>query len=304
MTSIFSILFETILPVILIAGAGYILQRRMHPDPRSLSRLALYILSPCLGFTTIAQSKIATDTLWRMAAVAALGLIAMVLVGTLAAGLLRLSRPDRAALQLSLALPNAGNFGLSVCLLAFGEVGLSLALIYFITSSLLTNSLGVFLASRGGRSDGFKESLRSVLGMPLLYAAILGLIVNFTRFSVPAPLMKAVDLAGKAAVPVMLVNLGMQLAGSRLGQDWRVLSAGTVLKLLAAPALTLGLAAALRLSGVAWQVALVEAATPTAVTTVIVCDEFDASPALASSMVLVTTIFSLFTITGLLALIT
>jgi len=161
----------------------------------------------------------------------------------------------------------------------------------------------VFLASRGDATKTLSTSLRNMLSMPLLYAAILGLAFNFSGLAVPDPLLKATDLAGKAAAPAMLVVLGMQLASARVRQDWRLLSLGTILKLVAAPLIAVAFAGLLRLNGLSWQIAILETATPTAVSTVIISEEFEASPAFASSMVLVTTIFSLATLTATLALI-
>lgn len=303
LTSIITTLFQTILPVLLIAGAGYLLQRKLTLDTRTVSRLCLYILTPSLGFSSIAQSQMSRDELWRMASLAALVVLSMVALGWLAAGILRLEKQERSTLQLALAFANSGNFGLSVCYFAFGDEGLERAMVYFITSSVLVNSLGVYLASRGGRAGSISASLRNVVSMPLLYGVLLGLLVNFTGWRVPAPLLKTADLAGRAAVPTMLLVLGMQLARSRLGDDRLVLSVGTVLKLIIAPLIALLFATMLRMTGVTWQVALVESATPTAVTTVIISEEFEASPRLASGMVLITTLCSLVTLTVLLALI-
>lgn len=301
MSAIINTLFQTILPILLIAAAGYLLQRRMRLDVRSISRICLYILTPCLGFSSMAQSKMDASLLGRMAAVTALTIIVLVLLGALATALLRGSRQQRSAMQLSLAFSNSGNFGLSVCLLAFGDAGLSLGMVCFITMSLLLNSLGVFLASLGGKAGSVAASLKNMLGMPLLYAALLGLACNFAGVTVPAPLLKATDLAGKAAVPVMLLVLGMQLAGARLGEELRFIGVGTVLKLFVAPAIAMAFASLLHLSGLPWQIAILEAAMPTAVSTVIISQEFEASPAFASSMVLVTTILSVATLTATLA---
>jgi predicted permease len=303
LTAIIDILFQTILPIILIAAAGYVLQRRMRLDVRSISRICLYVLNPCLGFSSMAQSKMDASLLGRMAAVSALTIIAMVIIGALATSLLRGSRQQRSAMQLALAFSNSGNFGLSVCLLAFGEAGLSLGMVYFIAMSLMLNSLGVFLASRGGKAGSVRASLRNMFGMPLLYAAVLGLVVNFAGITVPAPLLKATDLAGKAAVPVMLLVLGMQLASARVGEELKFVSVGAILKLFVAPMVALGFAGLLRLSGLPWQIAILETAMPTAVSTVIISQEFEASPAFTSSMVLVTTVLSVATLTGALALI-
>ena len=304
MAEVTSILFQTILPVVLIAGAGYLLQRRLHLDIRTVSRVCLYVLTPCLAFSSISQARMSMGEMWRMALMAVLNVLAMVLVGSLAAGLLRMKRDKRSALTISLAFSNCGNFGLSVCLFAFGDAGLERALVYFISSSVLTYSLGVFLASRGGRAGTITASLRNAVRMPILYAALLGLVFNFTGWESPAPIMKATELVGRASVPMMLLVLGMQLTRIRLGEDLLHITLGTVLRLVGAPAVALLLAGLLRLTGVAWQVAIIQSAMPAAVTNIIISEEFEAAPEFASGMVLVTTLASVVTLTGVLSLIT
>jgi predicted permease len=304
LTEIISILLQTILPVLLIAGAGYLLQRRLHVDVRTASRLALYVFSPCLAFTSLARSEMAAANLWRMAGISTLMIFAMVAVGTLLAVLLRAGKAEQTALQLTLAFGNSGNFGLSVCFFAFGQAGMDLAIIYFMASLLLSNSLGVFLASRGGAGGTWRAALRNTLTMPALYAALLGVLVNYTGWTVPTPVMRATELAAQAAVPTMLLVLGMQLTRVRLGHDSKLIGVATPARLILAPAIAVPLAAVLSMSGLPWQVALVESAMPTAVTTIILSEEFGASTQIASGMVLVTTLASIVTLTLLLAIIT
>jgi len=304
LADVISILFQTILPVVLIAGVGYLLQRRLHLDIRSISRVCLYVLPPCLAFSSISQAQMPMSELWRMALMAVLSVFAMVLVGGMTAGALRMKRDKRSALTISLAFSNCGNFGLSICLFAFGDAGLERALVYFITSSVLTYSLGVFLASRGGKAGTISASLRNAARMPILFAALLGLVFNFTGWAVPAPIMKATELVGRASVPMMLLVLGMQLTRIRLGDDLPHIAVGTVLRLVGAPVVALLFAGLLRLTGVAWQVAIIQSAMPTAVTNIIISEEFGAAPEFASGMVLVTTLASVVTLTGVLSLIT
>jgi len=191
LTEIIAILLHTILPIVLLAAVGYIMQRRLALDVRSVSRLPLYVLTPCLAFTTIATSELGAGDLGRMASISVLVACAMVLLATVLAALLRLPAKERGALQLALAFPNAGNFGLSVCYFAFGDAGLNLAMIFFLTSSILSNTLGIYLASLGGNAAGAGAALRSILGMPLLYGAILGIVVRATQIAVPDTIMKA-----------------------------------------------------------------------------------------------------------------
>lgn len=49
MTLLARIFLENILPIFLAAGVGFVLGRRLRPDLKTVSRLTVYIFSPCYG---------------------------------------------------------------------------------------------------------------------------------------------------------------------------------------------------------------------------------------------------------------
>ena len=57
---------QVILPVFLIASAGYIFERRSEVDIRSLANSALYLFAPSLVFSALVKSTVATDLLGRL----------------------------------------------------------------------------------------------------------------------------------------------------------------------------------------------------------------------------------------------
>ena len=60
---------QVILPVFLIASAGYIFERRSEVDIRSLANGALYLFAPSLVFSALVKSTVATDLLGRLFAI-------------------------------------------------------------------------------------------------------------------------------------------------------------------------------------------------------------------------------------------
>jgi len=55
---LFQILRDHILPIFLAAGSGAIFWRVFRPDIRSLARVAFYILSPCLVFSSLTANAL------------------------------------------------------------------------------------------------------------------------------------------------------------------------------------------------------------------------------------------------------
>ncbi len=199
---------------------------------------------------------------------------------------------------------NAGNYGLPVNLFAFGPDAVAPASLFFTVNAMVAASLGVYLSAWGRASA--RLALRRAAGVPLVYAAALGLLVNLSGLAVPEPLGKAFHLMGQASVPTMLVVLGIKLAEMVQSRQCTVpvpaLAFVAVARLLLAPALAWVLAGVLGLDGLARNVVIVESAMPTAVITTILATEFETDPSFAALCVLVTTLLSLPTMTILLNL--
>lgn len=300
MSNFLGLFAENILPILLVASVGYLLQRLLQLDPRPISQITFYILSPALVFDLISNSDIGGTQVIGMMALATIVVLATALISVLASRLLKLSAEMAAAFLLSATFMNAGNYGLSLNQFAFGDSGLAWASLYFVASMMLTNSLGVYVASRG-RSSAL-DALRGLAKVPAVYAIPLALAVKQFGIELPLPLDRPIQLLGNAAVPVMLLILGMQIAASGLSEHRRLLAVASGIKLLLAPGLALLAAPLLLNHQLAQQVAVVESAMPTAVMSTIIAIEYDVEPTLVTGVVLVSTLLSPLTLTALLAM--
>jgi len=226
----------------------------------------------------------------------------MALVAWGVARALRFDRAMESAFLLTTLFVNAGNYGLSVNLLAFGETALARAIIYFVVSSLLINTTGVYLASRG-KARAF-DALLNVFKVPIVYAVLLAIFVKLINLDVTgSPVFKAVEMVGKGAVPLMLLLLGMQLAKTPLAQGMRSVGLAAFIRLAVAPIIAFSLANWLGLTGATLQACVLEASMPTAVTTAVLAIEFDARPEFVTSVVFLSTLASPITLTLIIALV-
>ncbi len=175
MSGLATIFVADLLPILLIAGAGYLLARRGGVDVRTLSNVAFYVLLPCLIFHMLVTSTLTGREVGQMALAAALITAAMALVGAVAARLLGLARVESSAFLLVVMFSNGGNYGLPLVSFAFGPVALQFATVFFLTGAVLTFTIGGLLAAAGRRPA--IDALRDVLKMPMVYAAVAALIV-------------------------------------------------------------------------------------------------------------------------------
>jgi predicted permease len=282
---------NVLLPVFLVMGIGVLLDRLLALEARSISRIVLHAFSPALVFSSISTSTMKGGDLLHIGAFVILNTLIMAVLGRLISRALRFDRSRETAFTLTICFVNAGNYGIPVTLFAFGQEGLARAIVYFTFSALVINTLGVYLASLG-QSEA-RAALGNVLKMPITYAAVLGIAVNVMGWSVPGPLSKMASLLGAAAVPGMLIILGIQLSRTRLAGRVGSVALASFMRVLVAPLLALTIAPLLGLTELARQVCVLEASTPTAVMTSILALEFQADSEFVASVIFTSTLASI-----------
>ena len=73
-------------------------------------------------------------------------------------------------------------------------------------------AVGPTVLAGGGSS--FIDRLKEALKLPPIWAALAGLGVNVTQLSLPESFTQGVSLLGSAAIPIMLLSLGIQMQRS------------------------------------------------------------------------------------------
>jgi predicted permease len=295
-----SIFVNDVLPIFIVASIGFVLARVFRTDVRSLSRVTFNALSPCLVFHMLARSALGADDFARMTVLALVTVLGIGLVARAVTLSLRLDRGMTIAFLLVVMFSNSGNYGLPVVLFAFGDAALAQATVYFVVNAVLTYTLGVFLASAGKRTAW--EALRGVLRVPAVYGVIAAALVLATHTEVPVALMRPIELLSAAALPSMILVLGMQLERSAWPARPLVVGLAALLSLVVTPLIAFGAAEALGLTGAARQAAIVQSGMPSAVLTTILALEFDVAPGFVTACVTLSTVLSPLSVTLLIAL--
>jgi malate permease and related proteins len=294
-----SIFADDILPIFIVAGVGFLLARLAGTHVRTLSAVSFNALSPCLVFDQLVQSQINRAVFGRMFLFCLLLTVGMGLVAWAASLPLRLNRPTFISFLLVVMFSNSGNYALPVALFAFGREALAYASVYFVASAMVTYTVGVAVAA-SGRGD-VRQSLARIVRVPALYAVVAAGLVLATGTTVPLPVMRPVTLLSEAAIPVMLLILGMQLESAAMPERPVVVGVAVALSLLVGPIVGVGLTMLLGLTGLARQVAIVGASMPAAVITTVLALEFNLDPSFATGAVFLSTLLSPFTLVLLIA---
>lgn len=284
-------LLNTVLPVALVVFSGYLLGKRIPMDLTTLSRLTLYLLVPALIFDAMYRAEYSREGLVGLALGFTLTYLLLFLAITGMARLLGLSPEAAKSLLVCSLFPNSGNMGLSLVYFALGEEGLRRAVVYFILSSVVMFGLGPAFI-RGG---GLKEGLLFTLRLPLFYALLLGLLLKALGVSLPFRLDEGLRLMGQAAIPVLLLTLGMQMSQTRF-QVGAFEGVASSLRLLLAPLLAYGVGFILGLPRLEHQVLVLQSATPVAVNAFLLTREFGGEALRVARSVVVSTFLAFLTI--------
>lgn len=295
-----TIFIQVVLPVLLIFLTGYGIQKWKRLDIKPLSTIAIYILTPMLVFQTFYRAEL--NKQYANIVLFSLILLAVLIVcNVIYCKIKKFDQSVESGLILSTAFMNSGNYGAPIVLFAYGETAFAYAVSILVLHAIIMNFFGVFYAARG--KAGIKYALKAVLEMPPTYAVLVALFFNISEVHLPANILSAIDLLAAATIPLIMIILGMQLAEITITNiEWDKISFGIVVRLILSPLIAVGIIYFMPMDPLLEKVLILTSAMPSAATTVIYAIQYDTEPDLVSSVTFITTLLSVFTITGMLIL--
>lgn len=300
MSYLLTLFANNVLPIILAAGAGYLVSKYTQIAPRSISQIAFKIFIPCLLFELLTTSNLTNDDILRMGGFTVVSILVFGVAAWILARSLHYQKGMISALLMVMMFSNSGNYGLSLNQFAFGEQALAYASVYFAVSIIMINTVGLVIASLG--TADIKKALLDLLKTPAVYALLLALLFNVMNWQLPTPLSRTVSILADGSIPLMIVLMGIQLYHSQWAGRARTLALIAVMRLAVSPILALPIALMFGLQGAALQAGITESALPTAVMMAVVATEYNVEPSFVTMSVVMTTLLSPLTITPLLAL--
>lgn len=210
--SIFITLLLKLLPLYTMVLLGCIAGKKLEVKKESIAQLLIYIIAPIVVFSGVVTTQI-------NAAVLSLPILFFLLCCLMCVifyyvGKLFWPGSEKNILAYACGSGNTGYFGLPVVLILLGDQFLGIAIMAGLGFILFENSLGFFITARGHHT--MKEALHKVLGLPALYALILGLVVNSTHLQ-----LSPIILDAFTHFKGVYIVLGMMLVGLGLSQVTR-----------------------------------------------------------------------------------
>lgn len=273
----------------------------------ALNAFVSYFALPVLFFGTLVRTPV--GTVLDPALMSGFGIV---VVATFLAGMVStrlVARGGLAAMSLqgiASSWGNVGYMGVPLCLAAFGEAGLPPAMLTVIVTAFVSMVFGVMLieldvAAGHGPVKTFFRAAFNVARNPLPLSIALGIAASAVGVALPTPVEKWVDLMGAAAAPCALFAIGLFLSDKSITSGLAEAGLASLIKLLLQPLLAaLVLPFFVDINSVPGQVALLMAALPTAANAFVLAKQFEVSVEQNSAAVLLSTAFSVMTVSALL----
>ena len=287
------ILLNSVAPAFLLILVGYLVGPLVLPGLVSINRLTLYVAVPALVLVSLSEAEVSLAGAFTLLRGHALYLLVMFVLASLLAA--RLAPPERRALVATGMFVNSANLMLPISLFTLGEEGFVRAVVLYVFVTILLFTLGPLVLA--GREGFTKRSPLDLLKLPVIWAALLGLALNLFEVTPPLGLWRGLTLLSNAAIPLVLLILGLQVRRSGLRWPRATSLAAAGFKLLLGPLVGYGAGWLLGARGLDLAVLTLHAAMPPAVNNLLLALEFGGDTDQVAETLVVATALSLLTIT-------
>ncbi len=275
-----------------------------------MNTFIIYVALPALFFQLLSRTPIEQLTEWRY--IFGSVLATYIVFGVMFLGSVIASRGEIAESTikgLAAAYGNIGYMGPGLALLALGpEAAVPVALIFCFENILHFAIAPTMMAIAGGEKASPAVLawgvVKRIVLHPFIIATAVGVLAAWAQFEPPAAINQLLSYLAQAAAPCALFVMGVTLALRPLQRVPREMGPIVILKLIVHPILCYVVLSLIGNFSEAWMFsAVLLAALPTATNVFVIAQQYDVWVQRASASILLTTVVSVVTVTGLLYLI-
>lgn len=300
---ILSFSFNAVAPIFLMIALGILLRRcglLTEGTANHANKLCFQVFIPFHLFNQIHSVDIRTAFDPAALAFNVLSILAVFgLLCLLAPRMVRV-RAYRGEFTQGVLRGNISLVGLSLLSNLYGEAGVQVMSIILPVTVILYNLLSIITLSYYSSANAFslKGALKSVVTNSYLIACVAGLLWAVLPFNLPVAITSAMLSVGNVGTPLALIGMGAVIDFSHLNGTERLAFLGAILRQFILPVLILGVAVLLGFRDAQLAVFLCIACTPCAAGSYVLAKNMGAEGTLTSQMLLLTTFFSFFSMSG------
>lgn len=297
MTELFVILKDIILPIFVIMGIGFLMQKKFDLNIPTLAKLNIYFLVPGFIFVKLYSTQFSAGLFAKVLVFFIIYVLILYLISSFVAKMTGADKAKRAVFSNSVMFFNSGNYGVPVNDLVFKSdpFAMSIQVIILTLQNIFLFSYGIF--SLQSIKTGKLKAALGYFKMPVLYALIAGITLNIFNIPIPTFIWVPANYIADAMISLALLTLGAQVAQIQFKSGLSSVYFSLALRLVVGPAIALGMIFIFNIDGIAAQALLIASAMPTSVNSAVIAQEYNNHPNFAAQVVLFSTLASTITVT-------
>lgn len=202
-------------------------------DEKTLILLSVYFLQPILTFWGLTRTPLNTDLVFVPTLYLAIVLTVLVFLIVIAKFLFE-DKKDKSIFIVSSLIGNTGNLSIPLGIALFGESSVPYTSMINIANVLFMYTIGVYFYAKS--SFSLKDSIKSMLKIPILWVAGFSLIYNHFELPIHPQINQILQMGGYSAIVIQLVILGVYLSSISLrGHHYKLSLSVSFVKLILLP---------------------------------------------------------------------
>ena len=275
----------SILSVYIFIVMGYVAKMSFKEqiDDKTITLLNVYFLQVFLTFWGLLVRPVDITLLYAPSIYLAIVAVTLVVSLFFAKALFE-SKKEYSIATVSAIIGNTGNLGIPINIAIFGEESIPYTTIINLVNVFVVYTIGVFFYSRGSFST--KDSLLNIVKLPILWAAILALILSGYGYRPSGAVLNSLMMGAYASMTMQLFLFGIYLYGTKIKELSKKLVAWVLFfKFIVLPLLTLLVLSFIELDAMVKGVIFIELIMPLAVANVNLASLYDCKPKVVTALV-------------------
>ncbi|MDD5373896.1 MAG: AEC family transporter [Sulfurimonas sp.] len=287
-----SIIFS-ILGIYIFIAMGYIAKMSFKEsiDDKTITLINVYFLQVFLTFWGLLIRPVDATLLFAPSIYLFISILILI-ISAVAAKKLFLDQKEYSVATVAAIIGNTGNLGIPLNIAIFGEESIPYTTVINLMNVFIVYTIGVYYYSRG--SFDVKTSLKNIVKLPILWTAIVAIILSVYGYKPSQEIMKILMMGAYASITMQLFLFGIYLYGTKINEISKTLTLWVMsLKFIFLPSLAFLLLYSIELNSMIKGIIFIEILVPLAIANVNFASLYDCKPKVVTALVFISSIIFL-----------
>ncbi len=192
----------------------------------------------------------------------------------------------------SAIIGNTGNLGIPINIAIFGQESIPYTTVINLVNMFVVYTVGVYFYSRG--SFDVKTSLKNIVKLPILWAAIFAVILSVSGYQPSKTVLNALMMGAYASITMQLLLFGIYLYSTKLKELSKTLTLWVMsFKFVLLPVVAFFVLYFIELDKMIKGIIFIELMMPLAVANVNIASLYECKPTLVTALVFISSVLFL-----------